>query len=101
MQDGRFVFQPDPPTPFEVLVIDSAGTYSRPILIEALDPAAELVVTIAPILNESVTVSGSAPSIESTPGAGTTSLSAARRRHSSADQPHAGHRERGRRQPGL
>ena len=75
-QDGRFVFQPDPPTPFEVLVIDSAGTYSRPILIEALDPAAELVVTIAPILNESITVSGSAPSIESTPGAATSSLSA-------------------------
>ncbi len=75
-QDGRFVFQPDPPTPFEVLVIDSAGSYSRPILIEALDPAAELVVTIAPILNESITVSGSAPSIESTPGAATASLSA-------------------------
>ncbi len=75
-QDGRFVFQPDPPTPFEVLVIDSAGSYSRPVLIEALDPAAELVVTIAPILNESITVSGSAPSIESTPGAATASLSA-------------------------
>jgi outer membrane receptor protein involved in Fe transport len=75
-QDGRFVFQPDPRTPFEVLVIDSAGTYSRPILIETLDPAAELVVTIAPILNESITVSGSAPSIESTPGAATSSLSA-------------------------
>lgn len=75
-QDGRFVFQPDPPTPFEVLVIDAAGIYSRPILIEALDAAGELVVTIAPILNESVTVSGSAPSIESTPGAATASLSA-------------------------
>ncbi len=75
-QDGRFVWQPDPPTPFEILVIDSAGNYSRPILIEALDPTVELVVTIAPILNESVTVSGSAPSIESTPGAATSSLSA-------------------------
>ena len=75
-KDGRFVFQPDPPTPFEILVIDAAGTYARPILIEALDPAAELVLTIAPILNESVTVSGSAPSIESTPGAATASLSA-------------------------
>jgi len=75
-QDGRFVWQPDPPAPFEVLVIDAAGNYSRPILIEALDAATELVVTIAPILNESVTVSGSAPSIESTPGAATASLSA-------------------------
>lgn len=75
-KDGRFVWQPDPPTPFEVLVIDSAGNYSRPVLIDALDPTGELVVTIAPILNESVTVSGSAPSIESTPGAATVSLSA-------------------------
>jgi hemoglobin/transferrin/lactoferrin receptor protein len=74
-QDGRFVWQPDPPTPFEILVIDAAGNYSRPILIEALS-ADELLVTIAPILNESVTVSGSAPSIESTPGAATASLSA-------------------------
>jgi outer membrane receptor protein involved in Fe transport len=75
-KDGRFVFQPDPPTPFEILVIDAAGTYSRPILIESLDPTAELTLTVAPILNESVTVSGSAPSIESTPGAATASLSA-------------------------
>jgi outer membrane receptor protein involved in Fe transport len=75
-KEGRFVFQPDPPTPFEILVIDAAGTYSRPILIEAFDPAVELLVTVAPILNESVTVSGSAPSIESTPGAATASLSA-------------------------
>ena len=75
-KEGRFVFQPDPPTPFEILVIDAAGTYSRPILVESLDPAGELTVTIAPILNESVTVSGSAPSIESTPGAATASLSA-------------------------
>ena len=75
-REGRFVWQPDPPTPFEVLIIDAAGSYSRPILIESLDASAELVVTIAPILNESVTVSGSAPSIESTPGAATASLSA-------------------------
>src|SRR5688500_6787546 len=75
-QDGRFVWQPDPPVPFEILVIDGAGTYSRPILIQSLDGAGELLVTIAPILNESVTVSGSAPSIESTPGAATASLSA-------------------------
>src|SRR5688500_6761069 len=74
-KDGRFVFQPDPPVPFEILVIDAAGSYARPVLIESLDAAGELLVTVAPILNESVTVSGSAPSIESTPGAATTSLS--------------------------
>ena len=74
--DGRFVFLPDPPVPFEILVIDAAGTYSKPVLIEALSAESELTVTVSAILNESVTVSGSAPSIESTPGAANASLSA-------------------------
>jgi outer membrane receptor protein involved in Fe transport len=74
-KDGRFSWQPDPPAPFEILVIDAAGNYSRPILIVALEPSAELLVTASPILSESVTVQGSAPSIESTPGAATSSLS--------------------------
>jgi len=73
--DGRFEWQPDPTPPFEVLVIDKAGTYARPVLIDRVDPGQELIVTIAPLLSESVTVSGSAPSIEATPGAATTSIS--------------------------
>lgn len=74
-RDGRFEWQPDPTPPFEVLVIDRAGIYSRPVLIERVEPGQEVLITIAPILSESVTVSGSAPSIEATPGAGTTSIS--------------------------
>ena len=35
--DGRFEWQPDPPPPFEILVIDAGGTYSRPVIIERLD----------------------------------------------------------------
>jgi len=73
--DGRFNWQPDPTPPFEILVIDAAGTYARPVLIKRLDAGQELIVTIAPLLSESVTVSGSAPSIEATPAAGTTSVS--------------------------
>lgn len=73
--DGRFEWQPDPPTPFEVLVIDQAGSYSRPVLIEAVVPGQEVLITIAPLLSESVTVTGSAPSIEATPAAATTSVS--------------------------
>ena len=68
--DGRFEWQPDPPTPFEVLVIDEAGTYARPVMIDRLDAERELIVTIAPLLSESVTVTGSAPSIEATPAGG-------------------------------
>lgn len=73
--DGRFEWLPDPPTPFEVLVIDKAGSYSRPVLIEAMAAGQEVLVTIAPLMSESVTVTGSAPSIEATPAAATTSVS--------------------------
>jgi outer membrane receptor protein involved in Fe transport len=73
--EGRFEWQPDPPPPFEILVVTGGGTYMNPVLVEALDPSAELLVVAAPVLNEIVTVSGSAPGIESTPAAGTTTLS--------------------------
>lgn len=73
--EGRFVWQPDPPTPFEIFVIDANGNYAKPVLIETLDPGQELQVTVMSLVSESVTVTGSAPSIESTPGSGTTSLS--------------------------
>jgi outer membrane receptor protein involved in Fe transport len=73
--EGRFDWQPDPPPPFEILVVAPGGTYMNPVLVEALDPETELVIVTAPVLNEIVTVSGSAPGIESTPAAGTTTLS--------------------------
>lgn len=73
--DGRFEWKPDPPPPFEVLVIDASGTYAQPVLIATLAIEQELVITITPLVSESVTVSGSAPSIDSTPAAGTTSVS--------------------------
>jgi outer membrane receptor protein involved in Fe transport len=73
--EGRFEWKPDPPPPFEILVIDAAGTYARPVMISELNADHELVVAIASLVSESVMVSGSAPSIEATPGAGTTSVS--------------------------
>lgn len=73
--DGRFEWKPDPPPPFEILVIDAGGTYSRPVLISELNGDQELVITIAPLVSESLTVTGSAPSIETTPASGTTSIS--------------------------
>jgi outer membrane receptor protein involved in Fe transport len=73
--DGRFEWKPDPPPPFEILVIDAGGSYSRPVMITALGVEPELVVTVAPLVSESLTVSGSAPSIVSTPAAGTTTIS--------------------------
>lgn len=73
--DGRFEWKPDPPPPFEILVIDAGGSYSRPVIISELNAEQELVVTVAPLVSESVMVSGSAPSIEATPAAGATSVS--------------------------
>jgi hemoglobin/transferrin/lactoferrin receptor protein len=73
--EGRFQWEPDPPPPFEVLVIDASGTYARPVMIASLDPQAEVLITVTPLVSESVTVSGSAPSIESTPAAGNTTIS--------------------------
>ena len=73
--DGRFEWRPDPPPPFEILIIEASGTYSKPVLVTELTPETEVLITVSPIVSESVTVLGSAPSIESTPGSATTSLS--------------------------
>jgi outer membrane receptor protein involved in Fe transport len=74
--DGHFEWKPDPAPPFEVLVILPGGIYMKPVLIEQMDSSGVLTITVEPILSEAVLVSGSAPGIESTPAAGTTTLSA-------------------------
>ncbi|MGE0811815.1 MAG: TonB-dependent receptor [Vicinamibacterales bacterium] len=73
--DGRFEWTPDPPVPFEVLVIAPGGAFAKPILVERLDAGQPLVLTLTGLVSERVTVSGAAPGIESTPGAALTSLS--------------------------
>ncbi|MGH9199905.1 MAG: TonB-dependent receptor, partial [Vicinamibacterales bacterium] len=75
--DGTFEWQPDPLPPFEILVIQPGGIYMKPVLIQSLEPNGELLVRVGPLVSESVTVSGSAPSIESTPGSATTTISGA------------------------
>lgn len=71
--DGRFRWLPDPPPPFEILVVLSDGTYMKPVTVERISENAQ--IEIAALLSEAVTVTGSAPSIESTPAAGTTTVS--------------------------
>ncbi|MCC7178007.1 MAG: TonB-dependent receptor [Acidobacteria bacterium] len=72
--DGRFTWQPDPAPPFEILVIQSNGTYMKPVVVETLGEGLQ-TITVESLLSEAVTVTGSAPGIESTPAAGTTTLS--------------------------
>jgi outer membrane receptor protein involved in Fe transport len=73
--DGRFVWTPDPQPPFEILVVAPGGLFMKPILVERL-PSGVLELTVEPLVNEIVTVSGSAASIETSPGAGTATLTA-------------------------
>jgi outer membrane receptor protein involved in Fe transport len=75
---GRFTWSPDPPVPFEILVVAPGGIFMKPQLVETM-PAGEdpLVVTVEALVSERVTVSGAAPDIEATPAAATTSLSQA------------------------
>jgi len=75
--DGRFTWSPDPPVPFEVLVVAPGGLFMKPILVERLDPDAPLVLTVESLVSERVIVSGAAPDIEATPTAATASLSQA------------------------
>ncbi|HUU34491.1 MAG TPA: TonB-dependent receptor, partial [Vicinamibacterales bacterium] len=75
--DGRFDWTPDPPVPFEVLVVTPGGKFMKPILVERLEAGVPLVLTVESLVSERVTVSGAAPDIEATPAAATASLSQA------------------------
>ncbi|MEZ5287522.1 MAG: carboxypeptidase regulatory-like domain-containing protein [Vicinamibacterales bacterium] len=48
--DGRFTWQPAPAPPFEVLVILSDGTHTKPVTVTALDES----ITAAPLLTEAI-----------------------------------------------
>ncbi len=75
--EGRFSWTPDPPLPFEVLVVAPGGMFMKPILVERLEPSRALVLTVESLVSERITVSGAAPDIEATPSAATASLSQA------------------------
>jgi hemoglobin/transferrin/lactoferrin receptor protein len=73
--DGRFTWKPDPQPPFEILVILPGGRLMRPVLVERVPADGPVTIEVSPLAEEAITVVGSAPSIESTPVAGTTTLS--------------------------
>jgi outer membrane receptor protein involved in Fe transport len=76
--DGRFTWHPDPTPPFEVLVVLSGERYTKPVLIDALPAEGPLIVEVAALVAESVTVTaGAAPDIQTTPGNGATLLTGA------------------------
>lgn len=67
--DGRFVLKPAPPVPFEVLVILPGERLTRPVLVEQLPASGVLEIAVAPVVEETLTVTaGAAPDIETTAG---------------------------------
>ena len=75
--DGRVVWSPAPPPPFEVLVVLPGGVFTKPVLVERLPETGPVDLQVESMLNESVTVAaGVAPSIETTPASGTTLVTA-------------------------
>jgi len=76
-QDGRFVWAPDPPLPFTIVVILPGGRLAKPVRVLTLAETAPLLIQIDPAIEESVVISGSAPSVEALPGTATTLVPAA------------------------
>jgi outer membrane receptor protein involved in Fe transport len=75
-EHGRFVWKPDPVPPFEVLVVLPGGRVLKPVLVETLAQGQPLLIEVSSVIEESLTVTGSAPSIETTAASGTTLLTA-------------------------
>ena len=73
--DGRFSWKPDLTPPFEVLVILAGERFTKPVLVEKIPEDGLLEIRIAPLVDETVTVTaGTAPDIEATMANATTLL---------------------------
>ena len=73
--DGRFTWTPDPPLPFDVIVILPGGGLAKPVRILTRDGASPLIVSVDPVLAETVVIAGSAPSVDAPPATATTLVS--------------------------
>jgi iron complex outermembrane receptor protein len=70
-KNGLFSRNPDPPLPFEILVVMPGGQYMAPVLVEELPTSGPLIVTVSPLVAETITVTGgAAPHIEAPPASG-------------------------------
>ena len=75
--DGRFVWTPDPPVPFTLIVMLPGGRLAKPVRVPTLDRSALLLVHVDPTVEESLVISGTAPSVEAPPGTATALVPAA------------------------
>lgn len=71
--DGRFVINPDPRLPFQIVALSPMGEISPVIEVAALPETGGLELTLSAEFRDSVTVTtGVAPGLETTPAAATT-----------------------------
>ena len=74
---GRFHWPAVPPLPADILVTFPGGSVARPIRLTEIDPAVEFTLRVdLTALNETLTVPGVSPTIDTSPGAATTLLTA-------------------------
>lgn len=72
--DGRFSWEPVPALPAQVIVVLPGGQVARPVLLERIDESTT-TIAVTSVADETVTVLGAAPSIQTSPGNATTILS--------------------------
>lgn len=72
--DGRFTWEPRPALPAQLIVVLPGGQVARPVLLETIDESTT-TIAVASVADETVTVLGAAPSIQTSPGNATTILS--------------------------
>lgn len=70
-RDGFFRWTPDPPLPFEVLVVLANGQYMAPFLVREIPRSGPVVIRVEPVTHDEVFVTGDvAPHIEATQASG-------------------------------
>jgi hemoglobin/transferrin/lactoferrin receptor protein len=77
--DGRFVWEPAPAPPFQLIIVLPGGQVAKPVLVESLKDGGDAVtdIKVAPLADEAVTVLGAAPSIDTAPASAASVLSRA------------------------
>jgi hypothetical protein len=70
-ENGFFTWSPDPPLPFEVLVVMPGGQYMAPVMVEEMPREGPVLIRVVPLVSESVTVTAAVtPNIEAPPASG-------------------------------
>ena len=74
---GRFRWQAAPPLPADIIITFPGGQVAPPVRLTGMDPAVAITLSVDPsAVNDTLTVLGAAPTIDVSPGAATTLLTA-------------------------